>query len=147
MSISHTQRPNHAPPPSLSLGRSAAFVRLVLPVIVSLLLGGCFGEPGCKVMSETDTPSPDGRYIATVFEVTCHDTTGYTPHAYLRRAGQKRGDRGNLLVGSPTDTFRATWTATDRLLVEYRADGDYIHPPPSSTNINGVTVTFKRLPN
>ena len=121
-------------------------MRLVLPVFIAVLLAGCTSEPDCDVMSEKDTPSPDGRHIATVFEVFCYDTTGNTPHAHLRRAGQMRGDRGNLLVGSPTDTFRAIWTATNSLLVEYQADGEYIHPPPASTNVDGVTVTFKRLP-
>jgi hypothetical protein len=120
-------------------------VRLVLPVIIGVLLVGCTDRPDCDVMSEKDTPSPDGRHIATVFEVFCYDTTGYTPHAHLRRAGQKRGDHGNLLVGAPTDTFRTTWTATDSLLVEYRTDATYIHPPPASTNVDGVTVTFRRL--
>ena len=120
-------------------------MRLVLLVIVGVLLAGCTGEPDCDVMSEKDTPSPDGRYIATVFEVFCYNTTGHTPHAHLRRAGQKRGDYGNLLVGAPTDTFRATWTAADSLLVEYWTDATYIHPPSASTNVDGVTVTFKRL--
>src|SRR5687767_7329541 len=73
------------------LGSLGGIVRLVLPIIIGVLLTGCTGEPDCDVMSEKNTPSPDGRYVATVFEVTCHDTTGYTPHAHLRRAGQKRG--------------------------------------------------------
>ena len=123
----------------------ASVVPPVLTVVVCLLVMSCSHEPGCDVMSVKDTPSPDGRYIATVFEVFCYNTTGYTPHANLRRPGQNRGDQGNLLVGAPTDTFRATWIAADSLLLEYRTDGDYIHPPPASTNVDGVTVIFKRL--
>ena len=120
---------------------------LTLQTIVcfGLVVTGCTGKPDCDVMTEKDTPSPDGRYIATVFEVFCYDTTGYTPHANLRRAGQKRGEPGNLLVGGPTDLFRATWTATNSLLIEFQADATYVHPPPASTNVDGVTVTFKRL--
>lgn len=95
-------------------------------------------------MSIKEMPSPDRRFVATVFEVFCYDTTGYTPHADLRRAGQKRGKRGNLLVGAPTDEFRATWTGTNALLIEFRSGGAYIHPPPMSTNVDGVIVTFKK---
>jgi hypothetical protein len=121
-------------------------MRFGLTLVVGLVLISCSREPDCDVMSEKEVPSPDGRYIASVFEVTCHNTTGYTPHAHLRRAGQKRGDQGNLLIGAPTDTFKATWTATNALLIKYQTDSRYIHPPPTTTNIEEVTVSFKQLP-
>jgi hypothetical protein len=116
-------------------------------LIIGLLLIGCSREPDCDVASEKETPSPDGRYVATVFDVTCYNTTGDTPHAHLRRAGQKRSNHGNLLVGAPTDSFKATWTSTNALLIEYRSSVAYIDTPPATTNFDGVTATFRRLPN
>jgi hypothetical protein len=102
-------------------------IHFVLPVAVSVFLHGCANDRPCDVVSERDVTSPDGRYIASIFETTCYDTTGYTPHAQVGRAGEKRADRGNLLTGAPTDTFRAGWTSRDNLLVEYQTYQDYMH--------------------
>jgi hypothetical protein len=95
-------------------------------------------------MSEKDTPSPDGRYVATVFEISCYNTTGNTPHVHLRRAGQKRGKIGNVLIGGPADSFAVAWTSPQSLLVEYWSDPQY-RLSPATTNIDGVTITFKKL--
>jgi hypothetical protein len=62
--------------PAASDVRRGGRIVLVLPVILGVLLVACTGEPVCDVMSEKDTPSPDGRYIASIFEVFCDNTTG-----------------------------------------------------------------------
>jgi hypothetical protein len=97
-------------------------------------------------MKRQDFPSPDGKHIAVVFEMCCYDTTGYYPHVSLLRPRQKLSDTGNVLSGGPGDFFIVSWTAAGSLLLEYRPDGEFAYPPPSSTNIDGVTVTLRRLP-
>ncbi len=97
-------------------------------------------------MKRQDFPSPDGKHTAVVFEMCCYDTTGYYPHVSVLGPRQKLSDTGNVLSGGPGDFFTVSWTAADSLLLEYRPDGEFAYPPPSSTNIDGVTVTLKRLP-
>jgi len=117
--------------------------RVYCDLLVGFFFLSCSRGPDCDVVKETNIPSPDEQYVATVFEVTCYDTTGTTPHAHLRRAGEKRGDRGNLLVGAPLDSLRVSWIATNKLLVEYEMD----HDPklPASTNVDGVAVIYGRF--
>jgi hypothetical protein len=124
--------------------RRAFHVRVILFITVCVLLTSCTGrDTGCDVMSMNELRSPDWAYVSTVWSIFCYDTTGFTPMAHLRRAGERRPEVGNLLVGCPGDRITATWTGTNQLLVEYWTRELYRHPP-AVTNIGGVTVSFKR---
>ena len=121
-------------------------MRLYIPGAFILCLVGCTASRQCDFMKRQDFASPDARHIAVVFEMCCYDTTGFYPHVSLIRPGQKLGKAGNVFSGGPGDSFTVSWTSADSLLLEYRPDGEFAYPPPASTNIDGVTVTLKRLP-
>ena len=122
-------------------------MRTTLSIALCACLVGCASrsgvDSGCDVMSMHESRSPDWLYITTVWSVFCYDTTGFTPMANLRRAGERRPEVGNLLAACPGDRILATWTGTNALLVEYWTRELYRHPP-ASTNVYGVTVSFKR---
>jgi len=121
-------------------------MRLVIPALLSLCLLGCGYRRHCDLMKRQDFPSPDGQHVAVVFEMCCYDTTGFYPHVSVLRPREKLGDTGNVLSGGPGDSFTVSWTAADRLLLQYRPDGEYAYPPPASTNVHGVAVTLQRRP-
>ena len=114
-------------------------MRVSFPILLSLFLFGC-SESDWDMVSKQDVPSPDGRHIATVFEMCSYNTTGYWPQLSLRRPGQKLGSTGNVLSCGPGGVITAHWVSAHDLAVEFRI-GEEWHPP-SATNIDGVTVTF-----
>lgn len=48
--------------------------------------GGLFGD--CADTVKAEAPSPDGRYVATVFERDCGATTDFSTHVSLREADE-----------------------------------------------------------
>lgn len=113
--------------------------------LMTLALAGCSDDERWEMVSRQDVPSPDGRHIATVFEMCSFDTTGDWEELSLRRPGQKLGKFGNLLQGSPADLFTVRWTSPTNLLVEYYTGNLWASYPPPTTNMDGVTVVFVRL--
>ena len=120
-------------------------MRLYIPAVIILCLLGCSTNRQCDVIKRQDFASPDGRHIAVLFEMCCYDTTGFYPHVSLLRPDQKLGKAGNVLSGGPGDSFTVSWKSSDSLFLEYRSDGEFAYPLPTSTSIDGVTVTLKRL--
>jgi len=112
--------------------------------LVAVVVEGCSGDGDWDMVSKRDIPSPDGQRIVTVFEMTGYNTTGYEPQVSLLRPGQKPGKVGNVLRGGPGDSFTARWTSSSNLVVEYHPDGKWISYPPESTNMNGVTIEFRK---
>jgi hypothetical protein len=117
-------------------------------VLISMLF--CLGLVGCAesdwdMVSRHDFPSADGRHVAAVFEMCSYNTTGYWPQISLLHPGQRLGSDGNVLAGGPGDSFTARWISARELAVEYHTDSEWRSYPPSATNIDGVTITFKKL--
>ncbi|HNW06621.1 MAG TPA: hypothetical protein PK202_03845 [Verrucomicrobiota bacterium] len=136
--LSGKQRASAATP------RYSTIMRIPLNVAFILLVAGCSAEPDWVMVSSRDIPSPDDQYFATVFEMCCHCTTGDFPQVSLRRPGDKLGLRGNVLAGGPGDQFMARWLSATNLVVEYQVSGPW-SSYPSTTNIDGVAITFNRL--
>src|SRR5438094_8104304 len=78
-------------------------LRLTIPALLSLGLLACSEERHCDLVKRQDCASPDRQHIAVVFEMCCYDTTGYYPQVSLLRSGEKLGDIGNILSGTPGD--------------------------------------------
>jgi len=79
------------------------------------------------MVSSHDIASPEGQYVAAVFEMCCHCTTGGFPQVSLRRPGDKLGARGNVLAGGPGDQFTARWLSATNLVVEYQLRARGLH--------------------
>jgi hypothetical protein len=118
-------------------------MRLVIPVLLTLNLLGCGDVRQCDLKKRQDYPSPDTQHVVVVFEMCCYDTTGNYPHVSLLRAHEMLGDVGNVLQGGPGDLFSVAWTAPRSLTVQYHSDGKWVHRPPATTNVDGITITFQ----
>ena len=115
-------------------------MRLVITTIFALALLGCSHIRRGDIVDVRDFPSPDGRYICTVFGEMFHDTTGYPRHIDIRRAGEKRGYPGNVYVVPVGDDVTVSWTSPTSLLVALSFETR--RAVPAVTNVAGVTVTF-----
>ena len=133
---------------------------LVLPTILAPVLVGCVSGNRSDFSNESDLPrlkrgdiiavqempSPDGRYVCTVFGEIFYDTTGYDRHVYLRRAGEPRGYPGNVYVALVGDGVEVSWTSPTNLLVKVSYESFWVqHILPATTNIAEVTVSFSKL--
>jgi hypothetical protein len=115
-------------------------MRLVITTIFALVLLGCSHIRRGEIIDVRDFPSPDGRYVCTVFGEIFFDTTGYPRHIDLRHAGEKRGYPGNVYVVPVGDDVAVTWTSPTNLSVELHFETR--RAVPAVTNVAGVRVTF-----
>ncbi|MSU60140.1 MAG: hypothetical protein EXS35_18545 [Pedosphaera sp.] len=112
-------------------------------VVVAVTLAGCSNKVDWEMVSKSEFPSPDGRHIATAFEMTCHCTTGHFPQVSVHHAGKNIGDHGNVFAGDAGEGVNVRWISASNLLVEivYKQASS---PLPATTNFDGVTIDFSR---
>ena len=120
------------------------------PPVLFIIAGFCVALAGCstakrgKILDAHDIPSPDGRYVCTVFGEIFYDTTGYPRHVDLHRAGAQPGYPGNVCLVSVGSSVEAAWTSPTNLAVRLQFETRGVIPAP--TNILGVAVTFSERP-
>ena len=115
-------------------------MRFAFLIIVVLGLVGCSTEQRGDIIDVREFPSPDGRYVCTVFGKIFYNTTGYPRHIYLRYAGEKLGYPGNVYLVPVGDDAVVSWTSLTNLSV--RLSFETRRAIPASTNVAGVAVTF-----
>ena len=120
--------------------------RIVAAATVCLFLLGCSEDADTGIQSQTDHPSPDGKYIATVAQKLAEATTGTIPELYLRQAGATRPGAIHVLDGDLNGLFQVSWTGTRDLLVEYSAGEGWLLRLPSATNVDGITIALRKTP-
>jgi hypothetical protein len=124
------------------LGSLACIVRLVYSIALCLLMVGCGSE--CDIINVRDYPSPDGQRVATVYGYICYNTTGYDKYVDLHRARKKMRHPGNVTAVGPGEAVSVAWASPTELVVSYCYEVS--RPGPATTNIDGVTITFKDTP-
>lgn len=115
---------------------------LVVSVLVSLffVLAGC---PLCGHELIKETPSPDGRYIAAVFESDCGATTPFTRQVALRTGGATfSGDKQEDVVFRVKDKedIEVRWINAEHLMVRRFPNKDAIFKEMGDWH--GVKVTY-----
>ena len=118
-------------------------MRLVLSTLLALGFVGCSASERGDIIDVRDTPSPDGRYICTVFGEIFYNTTGYPRHIYLRPTGEQRGYPCNVYIVPVGDDVAVSWTSPTNLSV--RLSFETRRAVPAATNVAGVTVTFSEM--
>lgn len=119
---------------------SIATMRFAFSIIVVLGLVGCSTEQRGDIIDVREFPSPDGRYVCTVFGEIFYNTTGYPRHIYLRHTGEKLGYPGNVYLVPVGDDVVVSWTSPTNLSVRLKFETR--RAIPASTNVAGVAVTF-----
>jgi hypothetical protein len=123
---------------------SIATMRFAFSIIVVLGLVGCSTEQRGDIIDVREFPSPDSRYVCTVFGEIFYNTTGYPRHIAIRHAGEKRGHPGNVYVVPVGGDVSVSWTSPTNLSVRLKFETP--RALPASTNVAGVAVTFSDMP-
>jgi hypothetical protein len=113
---------------------------LLILGFANLVLSGCSAAKRGDIVAVRNIPSPDQRYVCTVFGEIFYDTTGYPQHIDLHRANEKRGYPGNVYVVPVGDDVTVSWTSPTNLSVKLSFETR--REVPAVTNVVGVTVTF-----
>ena len=117
-------------------------ILLVLALLGVLLFGGmvvvAFSSEPVIVQ---ELPSPDGKYVAYVFESNGGATTGFTYHLSILRQGQKPGrfSNGNTFI-QEDDPFSVTWVSDQVLWVENTST---LHR--QRTEVKGVEIQYRYM--
>lgn len=98
----------------------------------------------CDIINVQDHVSPDGKRVATVYGFTCYNTTGHDKYVDLRRVSRKMRHPGNVTLAGPGDAVSVAWASPTELVVSHFYEDS--RPGPATTNIDGVTITFKDAP-
>jgi hypothetical protein len=118
-------------------------MRIALSTMLALVLVGCSTSKRGDITDVRDIPSPDGRYICTVFDEVFYNTTGYPRHIYLRRTGEERGYPGNVYIVPVGDDVAVSWASPTNLSVGLSFETRRV--VPAATNVTGVSVTFSEM--
>jgi hypothetical protein len=101
----------------------------------------CHFEPDGDIVDVQKYPSPDGRYVVTVFQKIFYNTTLYDRHVHLSGKGEELQYPGNVHVLPDGEGVTVSWTSTTNVSLILRFETPRI---PSPTNVSGITVTFFR---
>lgn len=112
-------------------------------LLLTFALLGCSTAKRGDFVAVREYPSPDGRYICTVFGETFHDTTGYRQHVDLRPSGKARGFPGNVCVLPVGDDVKVSWASPTSLSVALRFETQ--RNLSANTNVCGVAVAFSKM--
>ena len=104
--------------------------RIIVIIAVALLLGSMFVFVRSRYIpvsiSDTilsETVSPDGKNVATVFERDCGATTDFSRILVLRKSGTRfNPDRSRVFVVAGRPRVEANWSETSKLTVRCKTN-------------------------
>lgn len=124
-------------------GKGQKLLRLAAVLALAAGLTACV-EPQCTNEVLVQRASPDGRFVATLFERGCGATTGQVRIVALHEhAGtfdpERRADW--IFAADTPDPVGVSWKGGDSLVIDYEALRE---PPVRKEQWNGVSVGFQR---
>lgn len=101
-------------------------IKLIIWVVLISILGlaglsGCdnvlFGD--CTDAMKAEARSPDGRYVATVFERDCGATTDFSTHVGIRKNDKLMmfSEQVSVLTIKGRETVDVEWSTDETLLI------------------------------
>lgn len=116
-------------------------MRISLVVLLVILLASCDASLcGNKLIDEVS--SPDGKYIASIFERNCGATTPYIRVVSLRLSGTKfapEDDDNWVFTIHGRSDVKASWVAAGKLKISYSGTGDQ---PTQRGKWKDILVTY-----
>lgn len=114
----------------------------VLYVLLALFLSGC-GSDLCDVESISESKSPNGEYVANVFERNCGATTPYVRVVSLRHADSEfapdEDDDWVFTIHGQSDVH-VSWIKNTEVQISYSATGD---TPTQRTKWEKVIISYQ----
>jgi hypothetical protein len=90
-------------------------VKIALCFLCICLTGCSFITCDNSIVKEVT--SPDGEYVATAFIRDCGATTSFSPQVYLRKKGEKVGEKGNVFIGNHSESINVEWLSSQELRI------------------------------
>ena len=122
-------------------GTGAGKMRSLPVILIAFLLVSC-DTSLCGNEFVKDFVSPDGEYVASVFQRNCGATTPYVEVVSLRSSGKKfvPDDFGNwVFTLQGKAEVKISWIGERRLEVSYSGTGDQ---PTKRTKWKDVSISF-----
>ena len=88
----------------------------VMLCFLCVCLTGC-SFTTCDNTIVKEVTSPDGAYVATAFIRDCGATTSFSPQVYLRKKGEKLGEKGNVFIGNHSESINMEWLSSQELRI------------------------------
>ena len=125
--------------------KAIVVVSVVLAIIISLIVAGNIALDSFRtfLMGELDiiqeVVSPDGKYVAYVFEANGGATTRFTYRLSVLKEGKKlkAGNVGNAFI--TYDEFDVEWTGDNTLKVNNYPTNDIFK---QETKVSGVDIQY-----
>ena len=109
-------------------------------MLLTAALAGCTGSV-CKNVATAGAPSPDGKFIAFVFNRSCSGAPAVSTHVSVIRFSESlRNETGNVLVVDGLQPLTLSWLSPTDLVVRHVKDPRLAHPKP----VDSVTVEFRQ---
>jgi hypothetical protein len=96
-----------------------------------------------KIVDVRNFPSPDGKYICTMFGEMFYDTTGYPRYIDLHRAEEKWSYPGNVYIVPVGDDAAISWSSPTNLSIALSFETRRNLPP--NANLGEVAITFSEV--
>ena len=106
--------------------------------LLCLYLAGCGNPNPCGNTIVKEIASPDEAYVATAFIRDCGATTGFSPQVYLRKKGEKLGDKGNVFIGDHSESINLEWLSSHELRIS--SDGKVVR---KESSLGEIKITFQ----
>jgi hypothetical protein len=117
-------------------------MRIPLVFLLFVLLTSCDADL-CGNELVTEAASPDGRYIATIFERDCGATTPHISVVSLRLSGARfdpEEDKDWVFTIHGQSDVKVLWVADRNLKITYSGTGDQ---PTQRRKWKDVTVSYE----
>ncbi len=130
--------------------KAVIIIAVVLTAMIGIIIAGnvAFNSFRAFLMGEPDiiqeSISPDGKYIAYVFEANVGATSGFTYRLSVLKNGKKlkAGDVGNTFITYAE--FDVEWVDNDKLKVNNN-NNELIYIFKQETKIDNVSVSYNYI--
>jgi hypothetical protein len=114
-------------------------MRVAILLFMLLILAGCDPMP-TKVTVHSERVSPDGRYVATAFDLDSGATTSWSSQVDLRPVGQRMDKYGNVFRGYGSPKIDVEWLSSSNLAIYFDTNCEV---DLYSAKYYGITVELK----
>jgi hypothetical protein len=118
--------------------KHAGVMRWASMLLIQSMLAGCHGS-ACTNTVTSGTPSPDGIYIAFIFNRSCAGEPAGTDVSVVRFSAALHDEPGNVLKANGLQPVRLFWLGPTQLVVTHAVEAPFRQTRP----LESITVEFR----